>query len=65
METSGDWEMAQIRWVFGERGRETEDGEKGVDERRKGVVRPQTGMHETECGTDKMENGREERKESA
>ena len=33
METSGDWEMARVRWVFGERGRETEDGEKGVDER--------------------------------
>ena len=23
METSGDWEMARVRWVFGERGRET------------------------------------------
>ena len=31
METSGDWEMARVRWVFGERGRETEDGEKGVE----------------------------------
>ena len=40
MKTSGDWEMARIRWVFGERGRETEDGEKGVDERRKGAVGP-------------------------
>ena len=40
METFGDWEMASIRWVFGERGRETEDGEKDVDERRKGVVGP-------------------------
>ena len=38
METSGDWDMARVRWVFGERGRETEDGEKGLDERGKGVV---------------------------
>ena len=33
METSGDWEMARVRWVFGERGREKEDGEEGLDER--------------------------------
>ena len=39
METSGDWEMTLVRWVFGERGREAEDGEKGVDEGRKGTVR--------------------------
>ena len=43
----------------------TEDGEKGLDERGKGVVGPSACMHEIECGTEKMENGSEERMESA
>ena len=30
-----------------------------MDKGRKGVIRSLTGMHETECGTEEMEDGRE------